>query len=205
MKHSNAFRHAGYLVLLALLPACGHKYVFRSDPSEAEVYLNDTHVGKTPLELSLGDLPQTHNIHLRMAKEGFVSFDGIIPSPSISTLGSDVLIALSRGEDETDKLNRNMGLIINAQKLLVTRKYPEALKLVDQAIAENPRYLYAQLLKGSIYFLSKDFTAAMTQFQKVIELSPSNTEAIRMVNYLRETGGVGAPRSPASATGAPAK
>lgn len=199
-------RNIVIIVILVFIAGtgCGHYYTFKSDPGEANVYLNDTLVGKTPLEVPTGDLPPTDNIRVRITKDGYTSFQGIIPSPSISTMRADIAVSLNKGEDETDKVNRQIGYIINAQKLVMVKKYDDALKLAEKAIQENPRYVYAQLLKGSILFLNHSYTPALAQFQKVLEFDPTNTEAIRMINYLKTTGGVGpensANRLPANTT-----
>ena len=57
-----------------------------------------------------------------------------------------------------------------AQKMIRWRRYPEALKLLDQNIKNNPDYFKSYALKGQLNYRQENFEASLANYDKAIEL-----------------------------------
>jgi tetratricopeptide (TPR) repeat protein len=63
--------------------------------------------------------------------------------------------------------------------------FSEAIEAANRIISEDPNLVAAQLLKGSILFLSKNYTDARTQYNHVLEMDAANQEANQMLEFMR--------------------
>lgn len=83
------------------------------------------------------------------------------------------------------KLNKNMGLALveSGRSLMLLSKNDEAIAAFTDASNYLPNEPEPYLYLGDLYALSKKFTEALAQYEKVIEKSPENIEA-----YLKAAG-----------------
>ncbi len=182
-------RTATTLAAIALLlygSACARRLTIRSEPLGADVLVNDTPVGKTPVDVNLGDMPRTSNIKIQLNKPDYGTFTGYIPGPTSATLSSEIDIVIPKSDDESEKLNKQMSVVLKAQKLALQKKGAEAVKLLDDSIKEYPRFTALHLAKANVLFLAKNYDGAITQYRKVLQLDPTNEEAIIMVAFFKK-------------------
>ena len=173
------------LVLLLSLTACSSAFLIKSDPPGASVYMDEKLMGQTPLKLAQKDLPYVDNIHLRVEKQDYGTFETIIPGPHLASLGEEIAIQIPKAPDETAIINQKVSLIIQAHRLALDGQTHQAIQILDQLIAENPKLISAHLLKGSILFLGKNLASAREAYEQVLVLDPSNREAIKMLEYIQ--------------------
>jgi tetratricopeptide (TPR) repeat protein len=166
--------------------SCAKKLLIRSEPSGADVVLNDSPAGKTPLEVDLGALARTPNIKIQLNKPDYGTFSGYIPGPTSASLSSEIEIVLPKTGDESDKLNKQMSLVKRAERLAVQKKPEEAVKLLDESIKEFPRFAALHLAKANVLFLVKNYDGALAQYKKVLQIEPTNDEAITMVAFFKK-------------------
>jgi tetratricopeptide (TPR) repeat protein len=185
------------------LSACGGKYRIKSEPSGAEVSINGIPRGRTPVDISLSQFPPGGALDLRVEKEDQGVFQAYLPSPSSGLLGVDLLVRIPKQEDDATKVNRNVAVVIRAQKLIEQKRYEAALAILDEAIKENPRYVHAQSLKGSALFLSQNYDAAQAQWRKVMDLDPANVDAKKMLEFINSRGLASQAPTPAAQAVAP--
>jgi tetratricopeptide (TPR) repeat protein len=199
-QKKSSFRKALSLVLVLAFTGsgCAKKYLIKSDPTEANVYVNDKLLGVTPLSIRFKDYTQTAEVKLKVEKEGVGSVTAVLPDVSSTTLSGDILVTIPKTEPEESKINRLFLLYESAQELAKQRRFSEALRVTDTLIGENPRYIFAQNLRGSILFLSHNYLAAEGQWKKVLEIDPANKEAVKMLDYLKKTAGANAIEGSAS-------
>lgn len=180
------------LILLAgsaiWLGGCASHYVIHSEPDGASVYINDKLVGQTPVEVSFSDLPQMPNLTLKLVKDGHGRFEGILPGPVMGELSKDIDITIPRVEDDAMRVNKMMSFVGQVGELTNQERYNEALKIIDSYIQENPKYVYPQILKASVLFLTKNYSASLALYQKVLEQEPGNPEALRMMQFIKAKG-----------------
>jgi tetratricopeptide (TPR) repeat protein len=178
------------LTTLACLSAgtvgCARNFTIRSEPSEADVSLNDAPVGKTPLTIPFANLPNTSSLRLQVKKDGFGAFQGILPGQNSAALSSDILVAIPKTDDDSDKFNQIMATILKAQQLASQKRENDALKMTDDALKDHPRFAALHLVRASILFLSKNYTGSLTAYQKVLELDGTNPEAAKMIEYFKK-------------------
>lgn len=63
--------------------------------------------------------------------------------------------------------------------LMGRENYPEAKKLVELALAEDPRYAEAYSVLGDIYVNTDDLDNALESYRKVALLEPDNADKDR--------------------------
>src|SRR5581483_10437410 len=108
------------LVTLPLWVSCAPRLIVRSDPTGAEVSVNDKSIGKTPLEVPTHGLGFGKNSYqIRVQKEGYLTYMAEVPTAHMGALQYEIFVSLKKGDDETQRFNRNMGFIIEAQKLIL--------------------------------------------------------------------------------------
>jgi tetratricopeptide (TPR) repeat protein len=172
---------------LLLGSACSSaRYIVKSDPPGASVYFDDKLVGKTPLEIDTKKLPNSENIDIRVEKENYGKFQGIIPGTGMANLGQEIFVHIRKQENTTELADRQIAEIMEAHQLALNSQYAPAIQAVDRVIAESPELAAAQLLKASILFLSQNYKAALDQYQKVLELDPTSNEALKMVKFIQD-------------------
>ncbi len=205
---------ASALSLALVAAGCGKQLLIKSDPEDAEVFINDAPVGKTPVQVPFSQLPGTPSLKIDVKKADYGTYTGFIPGPSSANLSSEVTVAIPKSDDAADKFNRVMNVVFKAQQLAKNRRSEEALKVADDAIKDYPRFASLHLLRASILFLAKNYDGSLQAYRKVLELDGTNPEATQMIEYFkkRSLASVGASSGispaasgnpPASDTGAP--
>lgn len=172
-----------------LLSGCSSHYVIHSKPDGATVYIDEKKVGETPLELSYKDVPQLPSLHLRFVKDGHGSLDAVVPGPNTGELSKDIEVNIPKQEDVSDKVNHLMAFVARVRELSTQERFDEAVRIVDQYIKDNPKVIYPQLLKASVLFMSKNFQGSIALYQKVLEQDPGNSEATKMIQFIKSKGG----------------
>ncbi len=185
------------LACMSAAPGCARSFTIRSEPSEADVLLNDNPVGKTPLVIPYSELPATPNIRVQVKKDNYGSFQGILPGQNSAALSSEILVAIPKSDDDSDKFNKIMATILKAQQLALQKREADALKLADDALKDHPKVAALHLVRASILFLSKNYTGSLASYQKVLELDGTNPEAAKMVEYFKKRSLAGGPATPA--------
>ncbi len=183
--------------------------VVRSDPPAAKVFFVDLETGQAAL---LGETPLTFNrrehakgrdvIQLRVEKEGFQSTYSAVASFSGETTFVDVKLPsiLSAKAEVQQAFDAARTLLTEANRMVIAKRYSEALARIEKVIELDPRSADALAAKGSVLYLMRDFDGARQAWTKSLEMNPSQAsvrEAILDLS-IQTSGG----RSPAaSATG----
>ena len=200
-RHARLLMQAAVCVQLAFFAVgCAKRLTIRSEPSGADVSLNDVVAGKTPLEVNLADMPQGASLKILLKKPDYGSFTGYIPGPTSSTLSSEIDIVIPKVEDDSERLNRQIGIVRKAQRLALQKKGAEAVKLLDDALKEYPRFTSLTLAKANVLFLAKNYDGALAEYRKVLQLEPTNDEAITMVAFFKKRSLAGNPAAVPAAT-----
>ncbi len=171
---------------LVLLQGCSHGLIIESDPDESEVSINGKSVGKTPLELGADELPPKGNLQVQVTKSGMGTMNTILPNPLETGTSAHIMILVPKSEPELNKINRHTGLMIRAHQLFLQGRTLESKTLIDEALLENPNYLYPYLLKGAILFLNDELEAALTQYKKAEAIDPDNLDTRRLIDILNK-------------------
>jgi hypothetical protein len=192
--------HRSYLLVLisALLLAagassCGSSRIrFESEPEGATVLgvrpgNAPVKLGTTPVEVSTANHPEifSGNAQVTIQKEGHESASFLIPRPalsseariSVSLKGSSLPLACTQAETAMREVAEGVAY---SQRLLLKKDYGEAKRSLE---------LYDLL--GNAHYLSKDLDAALTAYERSLELYPGNKETQRMIDKLKSIRGQG--------------
>lgn len=176
-----------HLVLLAITGAtisCASKstVVVRSSPADAAVYFVDSAsgqnalVGRTPLtfDRETHRKPGSEVIQLRIEKDGFeprytavAAFGGETTFVDLKLANAGVAKAELR---QSFELSRS--LLAEANRLVLAKRFSEALTRIEKVIEMDPRNSEAVAAKGSVLYLMKDYEGARTSWTRALELNP---------------------------------
>lgn len=177
--------YSSFILIMVMIAGCTPRYTIHSNPDGAAVYINEKKVGDTPMEISYGDVPKLPSLHLRLEKDGHGSIDIVVPGPSTGELSKEIQVNIPKQDDISDKINSLMAFVGYIRELTNQERYPEAVKVIDDYIKDNPKVVYPNLLKASVLFLSKNYQASLALYQKVLEKDPQNSEALKMVQFVK--------------------
>lgn len=94
--------------------------------------------------------------------------------------------------------------IEKAQEAMLAGDYQGALRQVNLVLLTRPDHPQAHTMKGSIYYAMGNYALANDEWEKVLQLDPSNQEVRQFLDFLKARKGApqpplpGTPRSPAS-------
>lgn len=84
---------------------------------------------------------------------------------------------------DRDRSDRVVGFVFEAQQSIMKNNYNEALKKIDEALKLDEYSNQAWLLRGSAYYLLKDYNNAKISWERTLKLDPYNKVAYQ---YLSE-------------------
>ncbi len=176
----------GMICLVATsLISCATKstVVVRSEPVNAKVFLVDSKSGQSAL---IGNTPLTFDrenyakkdsdiIQMRIEKEGFEPKYSSVASFGGETTFVDVnLPSILEGKKEiSEAFETSRVLLTEANRLVLSKRFPEALTRVEKILEVDPKNPEAYAAKGSILYLMKDYEGAHSSWSKALELNPA--------------------------------
>lgn len=188
-----------FLNLFLSLVSCASKLKIQSEPSGIEVFAalpNSSQkkaLGKTPVEMTytelgnkLGGLQNNGEfLSLIFESKEYENEKLLFPSQPFGLTSSQVFVKMTPVKDVTqarDILQR----IHNAQKFAQNGQFDRALADIDRVLEVDPNFIRAITLKGSIYYLQKNYDEALRWFEKALSLDGSFEEAIKMIAKIKE-------------------
>lgn len=198
--------HLHYLIFLFLcieLSSCSSTLETRtriqSNPSNAEVFVSQQNstdkksLGKTPLSLNYRDLTEKAGGAPNSGEFLILSFELkdheteklLFPAQPFGTTKTEVLVKMTPSKDLSlakDILTR----LHNAQKFALNQQYERALIETDKVLEIDPTVIRALSMKGSIYYVQKNYAEAIKWFEKALAVDNTFDEAIRMINKIKE-------------------
>lgn len=85
-----------------------------------------------------------------------------------------------------------------AQQAMLAGDYPGALREVNLVLLTRPDHVQAHAMKGSIYYAMGSYDLANEEYQRVLQLDPSNQEVRAFVEFLKNRQGAPQPPLPAA-------
>lgn len=190
------------LVLLAMLiglTACsGPKIKVQTSPAEADVYVaqqgskEKTLLGKTPLEMSYQEMhqkvgsTQAGGDYLIMTVESRdYDTERLMVPPA--AFGSELVdIKLQLNPKDVMVASQILQRLHNAQKYAQLGQYERAQIECDKALEINPNFVRSLSMKGSLYYLQKNYDDALKWFDKALAIDNGFDEAINMIARIKK-------------------
>ena len=161
----------------------GGAVVVRSQPPQASVYFIDSKtgqgalIGKTPLTFQRGDHAIAGNdlIQLRVEREGYEPRYAAVTAFGRETTYLDLVLSqpLVAKPDIREAFEQSRRLMEEANRLLLNKRFSEALMAVEKILALDPKNAEGHAAKGSVLYLMKDYDGAVSAWTRALELNPS--------------------------------
>ncbi len=185
---------------LIVFGCSGPQLKIQSDPSNAQVFAAQQSskerklIGTTPLEISFKDLyektggaSQASGDYLALTFEANNLEPEQIMLPPVTYGTSTMNLRVALGPKKEVK---GAGAIL--QRLHNTQKFAQAGQLeraqieVDKALEIDPQFVRSLSMKGSLYYLQKDYTEALKWFEKALAVDSSFEQALKMITRIKE-------------------
>ncbi len=187
----------GFLIFLSL--GCTTKLTVRSEPAAAEVFVSQAYstekksLGKTPLEISYSELNQKSGgspkagefLVLSIEAKDFEPEKVLLPTAPFGATGSSVNIKLVASKDVNQAKNI-LDRLHNAQKFAQSAQFERAHIETDKVLEIDPKFPRALSMKGSIFYLQKNYDEALKWFEKALAADNSFEEAVKMINKIKQ-------------------
>lgn len=188
---------------LQFCAACVSKLSIQSDPPQADVFasvdgqLDKQKLGQTPLELTEPQLlealkisPESSSwIELTFSKQNFETKNIVMPSSRLGEMSRVFKIKLKPMEENSTVVTRMMRLLFNAKKFADSKQYEQAHGEIDKVIGLDSRIPQAYAMKAGVYFLQGNMDMSQQYYTKALEIDPSFSEAIQMLDRIKNKGG----------------
>jgi hypothetical protein len=182
--------------LISSLATCAFasKIEIVTNPEEAEVFVINPEngervtVGTTPYEGPLDLLSQkasgATSFIIEIDKPGFDSYRLLYSVIASSDVTLRVNLPLKNDIKLTQDIDLLMSDLFDVQRLVRGRDYASALSKVELLEAKFPQYSILHEIKGSVFYLTQDFTRALASYRRAFSLNAKNRDAYRMKVYL---------------------
>jgi protein O-mannosyl-transferase len=104
------------------------------------------------------------------------------------------LLERAMSNSQRGSLNYDFAVVNLAAQLMKLEKNDEALKLLNQDIAESPGFARAWSNRAVLRYKLGEMESARTDAQITLRLDPANTQALNLLSLLNSTGPSAAPR-----------
>lgn len=186
---------------------CASTLSVRSEPAGADVSIREMGsteeqvIGQTPLTISSSDLKltgKTKPFVVKVHHRGAGEKSALITR--IDGQDIDLFLTLDGGltAPSTAQLNTVIDDLFRAQSLAKAKDIDGAMKLLSKLIDSNPRIAAAYELRGSLYIVKNELSAALRDYDVAVQLNPNSLEAGRVQKQLQDLMKRGADRSVSS-------
>jgi tetratricopeptide (TPR) repeat protein len=196
---------APFYVVFLFTCACASKLTLQSEPSDAEVSISvagkvdKAKAGKTPVELTENQLQQMLQVtpdkaallEITIEKKDFETRTILFPSNRWGELSKTIKIQLTPRTEASDTVRVMLRHLFNGKKFAESRQYDQAQMELDKALALDSKLAQAMSMKAGVYYLQNNFVEAETWYKKALEAEPSFSEAIQMLEKLKNKKGGG--------------
>ena len=207
-----------FSLLVIFGTGCASSFVIKSDPTQAEVFVDDgkagikKSLGKTPIEMKTSALKEIVGetvfsgefFSVTIEKKDFQSEKYSIPATRFGTLVTTLDAKLKPGPNP-EKEQRLASDILNrlflAQKMAVSLQFERAQVEIDKILTDFPDFPRALSMRASIYYVQKNYPESLKWYEAALKADPQMEEAIKMSAKVRDLQGggrglAGKPRNP---------
>jgi tetratricopeptide (TPR) repeat protein len=194
-----------FYVVFLFTCACASKLTLQSEPSDADVSISvagktdKAKAGKTPIELTENQLQQMLQVtpekaallEITIEKKDFETRTILFPSNRWGELSKTIKIQLTPRTEASDTVRVMLRHLFNGKKFAESRQYDQAQMELDKALAMDSKLAQAMSMKAGVFYLQNNFNEAEVWYKKALEVEPSFSEAIQMLEKLKNKKGGG--------------
>lgn len=147
-------------------------------------------IGKTPykgnLETIISNIASGSVFMLELTKDGFEPYRILITKTGASDIAVNVNMTVDRNMRMTQDFDILMSELFDVQRMIRTKDYDSSMQKLDVLIKKFPHFSIVYEMKGSIFYLMKEFKRSLTFYRKAFAVNPKNRDAYRMKTYLEK-------------------
>ncbi len=191
--------------LFLFTSACASKLTLQTEPSDADVSISvagkaeKAKAGKTPIELTEAQLQQMLQVapdkaallEITIEKKDFETRTILFPSNRWGELSKTIKLQLTPRTEASDTVRIMLRHLFNGKKFAESRQYEQAHIELDKAMALDSKLAQAMSMKAGVFYLQNNFAEAEAWYKKALETEPSFSEAVQMLEKLKNKRGGG--------------
>ena len=165
-----------------------------SQPDGADIYVSVNgqsakKIGVTPLTIQENQINSGNEpFQLSVAKDGFLS-ENILAPATIFSRNSNVQVKLKEQSNSkqsaTDEILQKLSSqVAYTQSQIRSKDYVGAERTILNVLPQFPNVATFHELLGNVYYLKKDLQRAHYSYKKALNLNPSNTDTVRMIQKI---------------------
>jgi hypothetical protein len=184
------------IVMLMSTSAFSEEISITSNPEQATISVRNAQtgqevkIGKTPYKGSLdaivSNIASGSVFMLELTKIGFEPYRVLITKTGSSDIALNVNMTVSRDMRMTQDFDLLMSELFDVQRMIRTKDYSSSMSKIDDLIKKFPHFSIVYEMKGSIFYLMKEFKRSLTFYRKAFAVNPKNRDAYRMKLYLEK-------------------
>lgn len=186
---------------LWLLTSCASRLVVTSEPADAKVYVRTpgttekVDLGQTPMEMKTTQLQEKSRLQnnsgeyreLIVEKEGFKSQILFLPVARFANIETKVFAKLEPlPPTQPEVAEQLVQHLFNAQQFAQTSAFDRAQVELDAALKIYPKFTRALSMRGTLYYLQKNYVESLKWYEKALEVDPQYQDAVKMITRLNE-------------------
>lgn len=183
------------IIVAFVLSSCSSSTLrVESVPEGADIYISINgqtakKVGVTPLVIPESQVNSGNDaFQLSIVKEGFMS-ENILAPATIFSRNSNVQVKLkelsnSKQSANDEVLQKVSSQVAYTQSLVRSKDYDGAERTLLNILPQFPNVATFHELLGNVYYLKKDLQRAHASYSKALDLNPSNTDTVRMIQRI---------------------
>lgn len=181
------------------LIGCSSVLKIQSEPSGAEAFIAQQDstdrklLGRTPVEIKYSELRDKLGSNVSPSDMLVVTLELqdmetqkiFVPPTSFGTTNINVQVKMA-SKKEVGSANNILQWLHNAQKFAQGGEFERAHIEVDKVLAVDAKFVRALSMKGSVYYLQKNYDEAAKWFEKALATDGSFEEAVKMLNKIKQ-------------------
>ncbi len=209
-----------FFLILSTVGCASGSISILTNPSDAEVYVvpisggNGKLIGKTPLNKDANAIVEAvggkKSAILRIKKQGYETTDILVTDLTQSDLSLSKEMRLPELEEyklktsaeraaelmkQQEDTNFAIDILFEAQRLIRDDNLNAAEAKLKESYLKNPSISATQEMLGGIYFMRKNYKAALRSYELAILANPANASASRMKSIIENLLGIEKPEA----------
>ena len=190
------------VVSFLILNGCaGSTFSVKSDPMQAEVFIENNKTGEkksigvTPLDIPLATVKETAGEEVMageyftevIEKKGYLSQKLNIPATRFGTMITQLDVPLKAGDQpkQIHVAGEILDHLFVAQKMALSKEYERAQVEIDKVLSISPDFARAFSMRGSIYFIQKNYNESLKWYEEALKADSKMEEAIKMIARIK--------------------
>lgn len=167
-----------------------------SNPVGAFIYVKDAKkgdrikIGETPykgnLDQLVASLSSKAAFIVEVSKVGFEPYRILLTKTGAMDIELDVNLQISKNIEMVQDLDMLTGDLFDVQRMVRVKDYKSSLTKLNLLEKKFPHFSIIAEMKGSIYYLQKEYKRSLGFYRKAFGLNPENREAYQMKQYLEK-------------------